>query len=147
MEDTEKSKIQETKNKESSTTLDCVHPIRPPTIANYLIENNIVSIARSNKVYEDPASYELLTHCLAYDELMSLPDCTTSFTTQEQEIIAKYYYNIVPTDEDIYPELHTNNLLEAQLKKLLVFITNDLDVIKLNLRDYVRIPGESVTLQ
>ena len=135
MEKPGKSKVQDEKNKDSHITLDCVHPIRPSTVANYLVDNEIASVARSNKVYEDPGDYELLTHCLAYDELMSIPDCTTSFTIPEQEIIAKYYININLTNEDIYPKLNTNNLLEAQLKKLLVFITNDLDVIKYNLRE------------
>ena len=39
--------------RDTSITMHCVHPIDPRAVAEYLVENKIMSVARSSKIYED----------------------------------------------------------------------------------------------
>ena len=88
----------------------------------YLTSNYYMNKSRTGEIYSDIVNYELLTYCIVHDELLALPDCSSTFTVQEQELIAKYYQNMRDNFQDIETDFHTKNVVEVQLKKLLVKI-------------------------
>ena len=84
------------------TSLNCKHNADPRKIEEYALSNNLMSISRCGRIYENIVDYEILAHCLTFDALMSQGDCTATFTRREQEIVSSYYQNIPIHNADKY---------------------------------------------
>ena len=67
--------------------------------------------------------------------MMSVHDCSSVLTRREQEIISSYYQGVITHHDNLYIDLHTTSLMEGQLKKLLILITDDINIAKLNLKE------------
>ena len=119
--ETKKDTTQDPENK-NRISLTCKHNVNPRKIEDYALSNNLMSISRSGMIYENIVDYELLAHCLVFDELMSQSDCSLTFTKKEQEIISSYYQNVPIHNTDLDVDLHTNSVMEGQLKKMLILI-------------------------